>query len=310
MVFYDDFLTGCKNTLFSFLSDRTCVIFHKFATEILQKITAMNRNIIRSLIAVFIASAFIVSCDPLGPSTYTENFFRIASVKCTNGEASLLLDYTGEKFILDNFKTQADMEGFKLQNGDRIIANLQLYAEGSMANNTLTLLSAEKYPTYKLAQTRPADTLNHDCQFNVLRLVDQKYPAIWAQGHLVNIAPIYYVPSDESVTEFYLYPLQMNNDTLEMRLYSYIPDNNLAIRGYSGAAQTWLCYDIASIREQVTDTAEQRHRNEILKNIEDLDRDSIMIHIFQPDTLCGKLDSIYYERYPRVTVSIKIPFDF
>ena len=33
MVFYDDFLTGCKNTLFSFLMSRTYVIFNKFATE-------------------------------------------------------------------------------------------------------------------------------------------------------------------------------------------------------------------------------------------------------------------------------------
>ena len=270
----------------------------------------MKRNIIRSLIAVFIASAFIVSCDPLSPSTYTENFFRIASVKCVNGEASLLFDYTGEKYNLDNFKTESDMKQFNLNNGDRIIANMQLYAEGSFANNKITLESAEVYPTLKLAEARPSDTLNHDCQFNVLRLVDQKYPVIWAQGHLVNIAPIYYVPSEESKKEFYLYPMQMNNDTLEMRLYSYIPDNDLALRGYSSALQSWLCFDVASLRDQVADTTEQKHRSVILKNIEKLNKDSIMVHIFQPDTLRGVLDTIPYERYPRVTVSIKIPFDF
>ena len=37
MVFYDDFLTGCKNTHFSVLSNRSCVIFNKFAAETRKK---------------------------------------------------------------------------------------------------------------------------------------------------------------------------------------------------------------------------------------------------------------------------------
>ena len=60
----------------------------------------------------------------------------------------------------------------------------------------------------------------------------------------------------------------------------------------------------------MADAAELNHRKQILSDIEKLNKDSIMIHIFQPDTLRGMLDTIYYERYPKVSVSIKVPFDF
>lgn len=268
----------------------------------------MKRNIFRTALAICTISALIQACGPMEPSTFTENFYRIASVSCVNGKASLLFDYTGENYAIDNFKTQEDMSKFNLENGDRIIAGLQYYAVSTMGK--ISLMDATKYPVLKLEESRPADTLNHDYRFNVLTLLDVKYPAIWAQGHLVNIAPIYYVPSKESVSKFYLYPLQMNQDTLEMRLYSYIPDNDLSIRGYGNASQTWLCYDISSIRDSVADPVEHNHRKQILSDIGKLKGDSMMVHIFQPDTLCGMLDTIYYERYPRVTVSIKIPRDF
>lgn len=256
-------------------------------------------------------SAMMLACDPLEPSTYTENFYRIATVQCSDGKASLLLDYTGEKYNLENFKTESDMKSFGLKNGDRIIAEIEVNAVGTMSNNKLTLKSvADTISVLKLAKTQPADTLNYDYQFNVLWLVDQRYPAIWSQGHLVNVAPIYYVPSNESVTGFYLYPMQMNRDTLEMRLYSYIPDNNLAIRGYASASQSLLCFDIASLRDSVADATEHKHRKDLLKDIEKLNQDSLMVHIFAPDTLRGSLDGIYYEHYPRVSVSISIPIDF
>ena len=268
----------------------------------------MKRNKTLSALAVCIASALVVACDPLEPSTYTENFYRIATVTYAEGRASLDFDYTGESYAIDNFKTKQDMTDFGVKAGDRVIASLQYHAVSTVGK--ISLLGANKYPVLKLEESRPADSLNHDCRFNVLTLFDVKYPAIWAKGHLVNIAPIYYIPSSDCVSKFYLYPLQMNKDTLEMRLYSYIPDNDLAIRGYSNASQTWLCYDIASIRDSVADPEELSHRKQILSDIDKLKSDSLMVHIFQPDTLCGMLDTIYYERYPRVTVSIKIPKDF
>lgn len=268
----------------------------------------MKSNIICSAIAACIASLLVLSCEPMEPASYTETFFRIATVNCVNGRASLKFDYTGEEYGIDNFKVKEDMDQFDVQNGDRIIAGLEYYAVSSIGK--ITLKSVSKYPIYKLEETRPADTLNHDCRFNVLNLWDVQYPAIWAAGHLVNLTPIYYVPSEESVREFHLYPLQMNKDTLEMRLYSYIPDNNLAMHGSYNASQTWLCYDISSIKDSVADADEQAHRQKILSDIKKLKKDSIMVHIFQPDTLRGMLDTIYYERYPRVSVSIKIPLDF
>ena len=268
----------------------------------------MKRNIIRSVVAVCAVSALVLSCDPMEPASYTENFFRIATVNCVNGKASLKFDYTGENYAIDNFKTQTDLDRYELSHGDRIIAGLQYYAVSGMGK--ITMQSATRYPVIKLEESRPADTLNNDYMFNVLNLWDVQYPAIWAAGHLVNLTPIYYVPSETSPRDFMLYPLQMNKDTLEMRLYSYIPDNDLAIRGYGGASQSWLCYDIASIRDSVADADELNHRKQILSDMEKLKKDSIMVHIFQPDTLRGMMDTIYYERYPRVSVSIKIPFDF
>jgi hypothetical protein len=242
------------------------------------------------------------------PSSYTEYFYRIASVKLEDGKASFKFDYTGEKYAIDNFKAKADMDRFGLKNGDRVIAGFQYYAVSSVGK--ITLQSVTSYPTFKLAESRPSNSYNHDCRFNVLSLFDVQYPAIWAQGHLVNLAPIYYVPSENCESKFYLYPMQMNRDTLEMRLYSYIPDNDLSLRGYLNPLQTWLCYDISSLRDTVADADEFNHRKQILTAIDNLQGDSMMVHIFQPDTLCGMLDTIYYERYPRVSVSIKIPRDF
>ena len=254
------------------------------------------------------ASALILSCEPMEPSSYTEYFYRIASVNLSEGKASLKFDYTGEKYVLDNFKTKTDMDRFELSHGDRILARLEYSAIGSVGK--ITLKSADVYPTYKLAESRPADTLNNDCRFSTLKIWEVQYPAIWAQGHLVNMAPIYYVPNLKYKNEFYLYPLQMKQDTLEMRLYSYIPDNDLSLRGFYEPAQTWLCYDISSLRDSVADIDEFNHRKQILNQIDKLKGDSMMVHIFQPDTLWGMLDTIYYERYPRVSVSVKIPRDF
>ena len=308
MVIYVDFLTGCKNTLFSFFLSRTCVIFNKFATEKSKSETAMKRNTLRTILAACMASALILSCGPMEPSEYTENFYRIASVNYVEGKASLKFDYTGEKYSLDNFQTKADMNRFDLKHGDRIIAGMQYHAISTVGK--ISLMSVAQYPILKLEESRPADTLNHDCRFNVLTLWDVQYPAIWAQGHLVNMAPIYYIPNGNCTVQFKLYPLQMNRDTLEMRLYSYIPENDLSIHGYSDASQTWICFDISSITDSVADPDEFNHRKQILNEISQLKGDSMMVHIFQPDTLRGMLDTIYYERYPKVSVSIKIPRDF
>lgn len=298
MVFYDDFLISREVTKITSIY-YLCRVKNKIA---------MKRNHVCSILAVCMASAFILSCEPLEPSSYTENFYRIASVNLADGKASLKFDYTGENYAIDNFKTKADMDRFDVKHGDRVIAGLQYYAVSTIGK--ISLLTVDQYPVYKLAESRPADTLNNDCRFSTLTIWEVQYPSIWAQGHLVNLAPIYYIPNLKCKSEFYLYPLQMKQDTLEMRLYSYIPDNDLSLRGFYEPAQSWLCYDISSLRDSVADTDEFNHRKQILNQIDKLKGDSMMVHIFQPDTLWGMLDTIYYERYPRVSVSVKIPRDF
>lgn len=270
----------------------------------------MKRNIISTFLAAFILSAFIQACQKMEPSTYTETFYRVATVQYKNEKASLLIDYTGEKFNFSNFSTASDMRYFNVKDGDRAIVSMTLTAIGNITNNELSIDAFYKFPVDSLAKQRPASTLNYDCQFNVFYLFELKYPAIWSQGHFVNIAPIYYIPNEKCKADFYLYPLDVKDDTLQMRLYSDIPENDLSIRGYSSASQSLLCYDISSLRDSVPDPAEQAHRKDILKKLKNLNRDSIMVHIFQPDTLRGNIEGIYYERYPRLSVSISIPFDF
>ena len=85
----------------------------------------MKRKIFNSILAALTVSALVLSCDPIEPASYTENFYRIATVNCVNGKASLKFDYTGENYSIDNFKTQKDLDRFELNHGDRIIAGLQ-----------------------------------------------------------------------------------------------------------------------------------------------------------------------------------------
>ena len=268
----------------------------------------MKRNNFRSILAVCMASAVIMACEPMEPSTYTEYFYRIASVNYADGKASLKFDYTGEKYTIDNFKTKADMNHFGLRHGDRIIAGLEYTAISTMGK--ITLKSVSQYPISKLEETRPADSCNHDCRFNVLTLFEVQYPTIWSQGHLINLAPIYYIPNQNCKSKFYLYPVEMRQDTLDLRLYSYIPDNDLYIRTYDSPTQTWLCYDISSIRDSVANTDEFNHRKQILAQIDQLQRDSMVVNVIQPDTLRGMLDGNYYERYTKSGVSVRIPKDF
>ena len=95
----------------------------------------MKRNIIRTVLAVLLLSAFVQACQKMEPSTYTENFYRIASVQCKNDRASLLIDYTGESFVFSNFQTAADMDKFKVKNGDRVLVNMSVSAVGNMYNS-------------------------------------------------------------------------------------------------------------------------------------------------------------------------------
>lgn len=279
----------------------------------------MKRIIIRSILAVAMTSAFLLqSCGKMEPSTYTETFFRIATVQYNDGKASLLMDYSGETYFFTNFSTSADMEQFDVKSGDRVIASMTLSAIGYMTYNQLTLNEIYKFPILPLAESRPSDTIyNYRYQLKEYALnlnsYDTRitYPTAWAQGHLVNMTPKYEISSDKVSAQFYLYPIEVKNKTLVMRLYSNIPDT-LPAYYYD---QSLVCYDLSTLRNTVADSIEQAHRDSILYQLESLNMDTIDVQICEPEIMRDiwlTTDGIEERKYynPRASATVKVPFDF
>ena len=273
-----------------------------------------RKTFFSSLIALLYAGMIFSSCEPLEPSTYTESFFRIASVSYKDGKASLLIDYTGEKFYFSNFSTQADMNRFNLKDGDRVLAGMTVSAIGNITNNKLTLDEVSKFPKNPIAESRPSDTLNYKYQFDVLNIINIQYPKIWSQGHLINMAPTYEVSSQGKKADFHLYPLRASNDTLIMKLFADIPDT--VSSGNIFYEQKLLCYDLSTMRNPVSDPAENAYRDSLLSILAHAGKDSITVHIFAADTLrqvwntSSEIKERKYFPIPRASVSVSIPFDF
>lgn len=273
-----------------------------------------SKTYFSSLVALLYAGLVLSSCEPLEPSTYTESFYRIASVRYKDGKASLLIDYTGERYYFSNFSTQADMNRFNLKDGDRVIAGMTVSAIGDITNNKLTLDEVSKFPKNAVAQSRPSDTLNYKFQFDVLNIIKIQYPKIWSQGHLVNLAPTYEVSSRDKSVKFHLYPLGASNDTLTMKLFAEIPDTVSSQNIFQ--EQRLLCYDISTMRDPLSDPAENAYRDSLLSILADAGKDSITVRILAADTLRQKWNTsngIKERKYfpiPRAAVSVSIPFDF
>lgn len=278
----------------------------------------MKRNIIRILFALSAVSALVVSCGPMEPSTYTETFFTIGTVQYKQEKASLLVDCTGETYTFTNFVTESDMRRFGVRHGDRVVAGMTLNAIGNIWNNELYMNEIYKYSIYDVADFRPSDSIhNYRYQLQQYTLnansayTKTTYPKAWSQGHIVNMIPSYNVSSDKIEGQFYLYPLEVSNNTLIMKLYSEIPDTLPAY--YS--KNTLLCFDMSSLRKQVADSLEQAHRDTILSQLESLKLDTINVEIQEPDimrdiwqTKDGIIQKQYYN--PRATSTLKLPFDF
>jgi len=270
------------------------------------------KRIIGILTATLCAAvAFFYSCQPLEPDSYTRTFYRVATVKYKLGTAYLSLDCTNESYRLKNFKDTLDMQRFGVSAGDKIIALLKIEASGSIDNNVMTLEECSKIAIDELATSHPSDTLNFYYQMTQFSLGEIIYPDIWNEGHVVTVAPIYYVTSTESKAEFQLYPLDFRNDTLFLRLYSDIPDADVSYRPY---LQSLLCYDISSIRKPASNPVDQEIRDSIVARLDSLQPASFYVHIVSPDSLrannsknpAGK----YNLPYPIPPSTTTIPFDF
>ena len=280
--------------------------------KLLSKAT-MKRTIFSVLTAALAASALFVSCEPLEPSTREDTFYRIASVSYKDGDASLLLDYTGESYKFSNFSTKSDMNRFGVQNGDRVIAEITMTAVGTVTNNTLTLNRVIKYPRYALSESLPADSLNYGFRFCSLNLVSVIYPTAWTQGHVLSIAPEYYSSHKGVKPAFKLYPSKVVGDTLMLNLFCDMPDT-LTVWD---TEQAFVNFDISTLRDQVSDQAEQNHRDSLLTQLEALKKERINVKVTAPRFMrvkmfktSGEVSEISLVNYPSPTVTVSLPFDF
>lgn len=261
-------------------------------------------------VTLCVAVALLNSCQPLEPNSYTQTFYRVATVKYSMGTAYLSLDCTNEAYKLKNFKDTLDMQRFGVSAGDKIIALLKIEASSSIV---ITLESCTKIAIDELATSQPSDTLNFYYQMTQISMSDIIYPDIWNEGHVVTIAPMYYVTSTDSKAEFQLYPFDFRNDTLFLRLYSDIPDADVSYRPY---LQSLLCYDISSIRKPASNPADQEIRDSILARLDRLQPTSFNVHIVSPDSLRANNsknqanDGKYLLPYPVPPSTTSIPFDF
>lgn len=236
----------------------------------------------------------------------------MASVDYYQGKATLLIDYTNERYYFSNFETPEDMEYFGVSHGDRVIAGITLNATGNIFNNKLTLNEIAKFPVTPLAESRPSDSLNYKYQFDVLFLGNTKYPKIWSQGHLVNVTPSYTVSSEDKEAIFHLYPTAVRHDTLSLQMYADIPDTISTVINN----QSLLCFDISSLRDSVGDAAEMAYRDSLYNLLAALKQDTITVQLFSADTLrdkCMTANGVKERKYfviPKAQLSVPIPFDF
>lgn len=274
----------------------------------------MNRKSFSiSLITAFILAA-VSSCGELEPSTWTETVHRIATVRQSGENVRLAIDYSGENFLLDNFKTAAQLDAFDVQDGDRVIAHMTYNAVGNAQNATFTLDSIHKITVCELEVSRPSDTLNWYYEMDVLELGSLRYPAIWNAGHIVNLAPVFFVPEGERKAEFKMYPLDVKSDTLIVRMYSDIPDDDVSLSPIY--RQKIVNFDISSLADSVADPTEHARRKDMLASLRSQGTDNIYVRVVSPVKLRANNSKNPASDYKfelstqLIPQTVRIPFDF
>ena len=286
---------------------------------------AMKRNIKVTLLAASLLSAMaVISCDPMEPSTYSENFFRVATVKFEYGKVGFYTDYEHATYYTVNLKDTASAIAEGLHEGMRIKAWFTLDAVGTMNNNTITLNGYAPLESTRCVSQKPSDTLNYyyyfaeyDITHDILELQYTSdlytYPSVWAEGHIVNVAPTYFVPSAKDTAAFFVYPYDVRNDTLVLRLYSYIPDCDVSLNPVF--RQKLLSIDISSVRDSASTPAEQAVRDTILNRLDRLHPQNIYVTVETTETARAKNSKNGAGQYTMPisglpTKPVQIPFDF
>lgn len=237
---------------------------------------------------IAVLSAFL-ACAPVEQPTVSHKMIRIATVEKQGGKASLSFDYTGEKYNLNNFASESDMDRFGVAEGDRVFAFMTLKAVGTYVNSTISLDSLVKAQTLPISVTQPSATMDSYYKFAVMEAAGldlvgiSSYPAIWSNGHIVCVAPLYYQPAGKPLPTFAIYPDSVKSDTLTMTLYANIPGNDVSMNPYY--SQALLNIDLSEMRENTGNPVEQARRDSIMARLDNLGKNEIYVQISTLDVL-------------------------
>ncbi|MBO4267956.1 MAG: hypothetical protein J5869_01140 [Bacteroidaceae bacterium] len=276
----------------------------------------MRKSIVSAIVATFVASLSFSGCGPAEQSTYTERIYRIGTVYSDQTGTGIIpdkIDGIQESVFLTNFNNPSHLGRFGVNPGDRVLATMEFKAEGSADNSTVELIQFNKLKVQSLESRMPSDTLNFYYKFAVSLLGTTSYPAIWNAGHIINVTPVFFIPENARDPKFYFYPVEVVEDTLVVRLYSLIPDDDVSLN--PDYTQTILNCDISTLADPVSDPEEQARRNLMLASLRSLDTDRIQVRVVTPDTLRAKnskneINHKYVQPVPGVPQTVQIPFDF
>lgn len=284
----------------------------------LRNMRSENTKIMKNyfIAALFVSCLIFSGCGPVEPSTITERMYRIGTVFSDQDKTGITPDKISEfqeSIVLKNFNNPSHLTRFGVNPGDRVLATMEFMAEGSIDNSTIELLNVEKLKVQSLESERPVDSLNYYYKFSVSIFGDTTYPTIWNAGHIINVCPVFFTPYDAPNPKFFFYPVGVESDTLVVRLYSYIPGDDVSLN--PDYIQTVLNCDISSLADQVSDPAEQARRDFMLASLRMQEKDNIYVRVVTPDTLRAKnskniANPIYLQPVPGLSQTVQIPFDF
>lgn len=266
----------------------------------------MKRDFFKTLMGFCLLFATMVSCEPLEPSTYTENFYRLGTVISNGEKATFSIDYTGEVLTFKNFRYDSDLANYNVKNGDRVIAKMTLSAIDNIA--TFSMNSMSPINITGIDTVAPSDTLNHYFRFSKWSIDSRfTYPNIWSNGHFINVVPASNpLMSEIDKMKYHLYPIHFMSDTLVMRLSANVPGNN---RQYNSEQATLISCDMSTLRNSVPSHSEQEWRDSILNHFDNAAIDSMYVVVTTHD-------SVWYHFRDTITwiqggaVATRIPFDF
>ena len=253
----------------------------------------------------------LLSCEPASYSREGTTH-RLVTVRYDNIDDKAKLVYdptsTSETYSasLDNFSIKADMDRFKLKDGDRGIAQIS-YKDIPADNIFSTVL--DSFIVIKPNELNwngyLQDTLGTYIHFNAMYLGDVAYEGVWNNGHIACAVITYYpdpeTPEDKNKMDMYLHGFR--NDTLSLLVTATIPNSDYFYGGRSGLLQ----YDLSTLRTSNSKTA--REIIGLMDEALTAETDSFYLEI----TTC---DSLKFTNRGNSSIIVgrkmytKVPFDF